>query len=65
VIQWDHRCLNPTYAARFQSPLVEPDVTISIIRLSDEFHTEAFAKPSLGNTRIDNTPSSALTASFG
>jgi hypothetical protein len=25
--------------ARFSSPLIEPDLTISVIRLSDGFHT--------------------------
>ena len=28
---------------RFPSPLIEPDVTISVIRLSDGFHMEAYA----------------------
>jgi hypothetical protein len=28
---------------RFPSPLIEPDVTISVIRLSDGFHMEACA----------------------
>ena len=28
---------------RFSSPLIEPDVQVSRIRLSDEFHTKACA----------------------
>ena len=30
---------------RFSSPLIKPDVTISVIRLSDGIHAEAFAVP--------------------
>ena len=35
---------------RFSSPLIEPDVTISVIRLSDGFHVEACAGASRGRT---------------
>jgi len=37
--------LSPRSASlRFPSPLIEPDVTISVIRLSDGFHLEAYAE---------------------
>jgi len=39
-------------------PLIEPDVTISVIRLSDEFHGKAFASRFRGRLSVDTTPSS-------
>ena len=50
---------------RFSSPLIEPDVTISVIRLSDGFHVEAFAAPSLGRRSRERTPSFPKTSCSG
>ena len=44
--------------APFSSPLIEPDVTISVIRLSDGFHMEACAVPRRGAVSRQNTPNS-------
>ena len=53
-----HRFVSP-------SPLIEPDVTISVIRLSDGRHAEAFANGSRGSCVSEMTPSSLRTHSTG
>jgi len=50
---------------RFRSPLIEPDVTISVIRLSDGFHGEACAEARRGVGSSGTTPSSPNTRSSG
>ena len=50
---------------RFSSPLIEPDVTISVIRLSDGFHVEACAGALLGQELRERTPSFPNTSLMG
>src|SRR5262249_13391337 len=60
------RALSPNGPSlRFLSPLIEPDVTISVIRLSDGFHEEACAEPRRGVGWSGTTPSSPNTRSSG
>src|SRR5262245_65896202 len=50
---------------RFLSTLIEPDVTISVIRLSDAFHVEACAEARRGVVSSGTTPSSPNTRASG
>jgi hypothetical protein len=50
---------------RFSAPLIEPDVTISVIRLSDGFHMEACTGRRRQVGSNDTTPSSPNTRCAG
>lgn len=49
---------------RLRCPLIEPDVTISVIRLSDGFHIEACTYPRRESCSNDITPSSPKMVAF-
>ena len=64
------RCLSLSLSPRnpslrLSSPLIEPDVTISVIRLSDGFHVEACAGALLGQELRESTPSFPNTSLVG
>ena len=59
------QCLSSHPKLRFPSPLIEPDVRISRIRLSDWFHVKAHADRPTCSDRSRRTPISPKTLSAG